>query len=248
LVLSGRDEPVMYVFGAYLRAYHPPQKRSLVLAEKALNNLVKAQKQVYAQIHNYYPQAKVGYADMLNFFDPANPWNPWTQLIARGLHYYWNARFINKTKGSFDYLGVNYYFHDRIIWHPPFKKNKNVWTDDKDWEIYPKGIYQILKFANKYNKPILITENGIADAKDKDRIRYIKEHLRYVHQATLEGANIKGYLYWSLLDNFEWSYGWAPKFGLHSVDRETFERTPRPSAQEYGKICKENAVEVEVEE
>ncbi len=241
------NEPVMYVFGAYLRAYHPPRKRSLVYAEKALRNLVKAQKRVYLQIHDYYPGAKVGYAAMLNFFEPANPWNPWTQLIAQSLHYYWNARFINKTKDSFDYLGVNYYFHDRIIWYPPFKKNKNVWTDDKGWEIYPKGIYRMLKFANKYNKPIIITENGIADAKDKDRVRYIKEHLRYIHQATLEGANIKGYLYWSLLDNFEWSYGWAPKFGLHEVDRETFARTARPSAQEYGKIAKTNSVEVEVD-
>ncbi|MCK5061241.1 family 1 glycosylhydrolase [Candidatus Parcubacteria bacterium] len=240
------NEPMMYVFGAYLKAYHPPQKRSLVLAEKALKNLVQAQKQAYDQIHEYYPKAQVGYAAMLNYFEPASSWNPWTRLLARGLHHYWNARFINKTRNSFDYMGINYYFHDRIIWRPPFKKNKNIWVSDKGWEIYPKGIYKMLKFVNKYNKPIIITENGLADAEDKNRVKFIKEHLAFIHKAIEDGVDVQGYFHWSLLDNFEWSYGWTPKFGLYKVDRETFKRTPRPSAKEYGEICKTNSVEIEI--
>jgi beta-glucosidase len=240
------NEPMMHVYGSYLKAYHPPQKRSLILAEKAFRNLVQAQNQAHKLIHGYFPPAKVGCANMLNFFEPADSWNPLEKLISKGAHYYWNQRFLDKTSEAQDFIGVNYYYHDRIVWYPPFRANRNEWADDRGQEIYPEGIYQVLKFAGQYGKPVIITENGLADSGDEDRARFIKEHLRYVHRALDEGVEVLGYMHWSLLDNFEWSHGWQPKFGLYALDRETFERTPRPSAEEYGKICKENAVEVKI--
>ena len=89
-------------------------------------------------------------------------------------------------------------------------------------------------------------ENGTADGEDKYRADFIRKHLMYVHQAIKEGVDVRGYFHWSLMDNFEWARGWAPKFGLHSVDRKTFERTARPSVEVYKKICESNSVEVEV--
>ena len=85
-------------------------------------------------------------------------------------------------------------------------------------------------------------ENGLADSGDKYRAEFIKDHLKYVHQAIKEGMDVKGYFHWSLLDNFEWAAGWKSKFGLYEVDRETFERKPRPSAKVYADICKNNRV------
>ena len=116
---------------------------------------------------------------------------------------------------------------------------------DRGWEIYPKGIYDVLKKFAAFGKPIYIIENGLADKDDSRRARFIAEHLRYVHQAIREGADVRGYFHWSLLDNFEWEAGWPPKFGLFAVNRETYERTARPSAAFYAKIAEENAVEVE---
>ena len=88
-------------------------------------------------------------------------------------------------------------------------------------------------------------ENGVADDDDDIRSVFIKKHLYFIHKAIEEGVDVKGYFYWSLIDNFEWSYGWEPKFGLYSVDRETFKRKARPSAKVYAKIARTNKLEIE---
>ena len=82
-------------------------------------------------------------------------------------------------------------------------------------------------------------ENGLADKDDKHREQFIKDHLFFIHKAMREGADVCGYFHWSLLDNFEWTEGWKPKFGLFEVKRKTFERKARPSAEVYAKICEE---------
>ena len=113
---------------------------------------------------------------------------------------------------------------------------------EMNWEIYPKGIYYRLMELKKFNKPIYITENGIADQTDEKRAKFIKDHLYWIHKAIADGADVRGYMYWSLLDNFEWHRGFNPKFGLVKVDFNTFERKIRPSAWEYAKICRENTL------
>ena len=80
----------------------------------------------------------------------------------------------------------------------------------------------------------------MADAKDEKREKFIKEHLYWIHKAIQEGVDIRGYFYWSLLDNFEWDKGFWPRFGLVEIDYQTLERKIWPSAQEYAKICKNN--------
>ena len=85
-------------------------------------------------------------------------------------------------------------------------------------------------------------ENGIADADDKLRVDFIRDHLYYVHQAMAEGVDVRGYFYWSLFDNFEWDKGFWLRFGLVEVDYKTMERKIRQSAWEYAKITKENSI------
>ena len=88
-----------------------------------------------------------------------------------------------------------------------------------------------------------MTENGIADSDDDQRRDYLSDHLRQLRLAIDEdGADVRGYFQWSLIDNLEWVYGYEPKFGLYSFDPETLERTPRPSARLYAEIASENAL------
>jgi beta-glucosidase len=94
----------------------------------------------------------------------------------------------------------------------------------------------------KYNLPIYITENGIADAQDEKRTQFIKEHLFWVMKSINEGADVRGYFYWSLLDNFEWDKGFWPRFGLVEIDYDTLERKPRKSFYAYRDIIKNNGV------
>jgi beta-glucosidase len=119
-------------------------------------------------------------------------------------------------------------------------ENKKV-AEVMNWEIYPSGIYEVLKeIKNKYNFPVYIMENGLPDSKDKQREEFIKDHLFYVHKAIEEGVNVKGYNYWSLLDNFEWDKGFWPRFGLVEIDYKTLERHPRKSFYAYRDIIKNN--------
>lgn len=238
------NEPMMFAYGAYISRRHPPQKLSLLKFHKVINNLSFIHNAVYDMIHEHFPKARVGSTNMLNYFEPAYRWNPIEVVMAKFLDYCWNGRIVKKTMKC-DFLGMNYYFHDRIVWYPPFRKNLNKWVNEKGWEIFPAGIYHELMYLKRFNKPIIIMENGTADSKDEHRTAFIREHLRYVHRAIGEGADVRGYFHWSLLDNFEWSWGWDPKFGLYAVDRTTFKRTARPSAAVYKEICKTNSLKIE---
>jgi beta-glucosidase len=90
--------------------------------------------------------------------------------------------------------------------------------------------------------PLLVTENGIATADDADRIAFTDEALHGLSAAIADGADVRGYVHWSLLDNFEWMLGYRPTFGLVSVDRETFARTPKPSLAWLGEVARRNGI------
>jgi beta-glucosidase len=112
-------------------------------------------------------------------------------------------------------------------------------------EIYPEGIYRILKTVyrrTRGNKPFYITENGFSDAEDNRRPRAILEHLAMIHRAISEGIPVRGYLHWTLVDNFEWNEGWSVRFGLVELDLLTQRRIPRSSASMFGEICRANAI------
>jgi beta-glucosidase/6-phospho-beta-glucosidase/beta-galactosidase len=157
-------------------------------------------------------------------------------------------------KGRADYIGVNYYSDTLVSAHRGIVIpviNAAVQQDhlptgrpetDVAWDIYPEGFGTVLDEAATYGRPILVTENGLADRADRNRPRFLMEHLYQLGWAIQRGADVRGYLHWSLMDNFEWISGFCPKFGFDSVDPVTAARTARPSADVYGRVIQAGKV------
>lgn len=238
------NEPMVYISGYSTGKFPPFQKRNIFKARKVFNNLIKAHQKSYQIIHKKYPKAQVSITKLTNYFEPARKWCPMEIFFAWIGHFLWNHWFLKRIKSQLDYIGLDYYFHHRIVWYPPFIRSLKKKTTDIGWEIYPKGIYYVLKYLSKFQKPIYILENGLADAKDKQRKDFIKDHLIWIHKAVEEGIDVRGYFYWSLMDNFEWAQGFKPRFGFIEIDYKTMGRKPRPSAYYYAKICKSNSLKI----
>ena len=121
-------------------------------------------------------------------------------------------------------------------------------TSDFGWEFYPEGLEDnIMRYWERYSLPLYITENGIADEADYQRSYYLVSHISSIHRAIEKGADVRGYLHWSLLDNYEWSSGFSQKFGLIGFDRKTKKFQIRPSALLYSEIAKHNGIKEEYE-
>ena len=158
-----------------------------------------------------------------------------------------DGEYDSSIKGTVDFWSVNSYVRDMIDARKAslsgkrydFVKMKMI---DKDFyleEFNPECI--VSNLTRLTDKPIYITENGLSCNDDRFRIVYIAEYLAAVNEAIRLGADVKGYLYWSLLDNYEWG-SYKPKFGLYSVDYDTFERIQKPSAAFYREIIENNGV------
>ena len=142
-----------------------------------------------------------------------------------------------------DFTGVQTYTRflvdDKGIAAPP----QGAEMTDAGYEYYPQALANTIRWAHKaIGKPIYVTENGIATDDDSRRVAFIDAALAGVRDASHEGIPVHSYLYWSLLDNFEWSAGYAKHFGLVAVDRQTFKRTPKPSAFHLGAIARANRI------
>ena len=112
-----------------------------------------------------------------------------------------------------------------------------------NWGVYPEGLYEnIMRVKQEYKGPIYVTENGIATLEDTERQTFILEHLIEVHRAIKDGADVKGYFYWSSMDNWEWAEGFEPRFGLIGINYDTQEREIRESAKLFSEIAKQNKI------
>lgn len=133
---------------------------------------------------------------------------------------------------SSDFVGVQTYSRLRIDARGLMPSEPGVPLTDMGYENYPHAIGATIRYAAKHiGRPIYLTETGIAATDDATRAAFIDATVAEVAKCVADGIPVKGYLYWSLLDNFEWTSGYAKQFGLVAVDRETFRRTPKPSAQ-----------------
>jgi beta-glucosidase len=115
-----------------------------------------------------------------------------------------------------------------------FANRSGEGLSDMGWEIYSEGLWKVIQLVHQTGKPFYITENGIADANDILRLAYLKNHLRIIQRAREKELPLKGYYYWSLLDNYEWLVGKQAKFGLFEVDfNESYQRRLRDSGSFY---------------
>jgi beta-glucosidase/6-phospho-beta-glucosidase/beta-galactosidase len=113
------------------------------------------------------------------------------------------------------------------------------------WEVYPEGIYHLLKRLTQYGPPIYITENGTSTQDEAARCRYVLRHLWQIHRAISDGVDVRGYLHWSLTDNFEWAEGWKQWFGMVGMEPGTLNRKPKPLAYLFRDIARANGITAE---
>ena len=265
------------VYAGYtkLSATWPSRSRSIWNFFKMRRNITKAHILAYREIKRFYSQTSHKSFSTISemsqkiptLYDTANSvaqcWvgitennvyipdakNFWVTFMRRLYRRFRNFYFFKENTPYYDFIGLNYYHISR---KPNFGEKyevvpKQEVITEMNWEIYPEGIYHVLKDLSKFGKPIFITENGIADQTDRLREKFIKDHLYWIWRAIQDGADVRGYMYWSLLDNFEWHRGFGPKFGLIEVGYATLERKIRPSAYEYAKICKTNQLEIDLQ-
>jgi beta-glucosidase len=226
------NEPEIVALYAYGKGTRPPEKRGIVAVYRSMSRMVQAHRVAYRKIRDVAPHSHVGSAMHMSWFESAGgPVNDFLKYLADR---FGNFYFLDRTAAHSDFIGFNHYAHNRI--NLGFNKNENKETTDVGWEIYPESIYRVLKQLRKYGLPIYITENGLADARDAKRGSFINRYLVCVKKAMDEGVDVRGYLHWSLLDNFEWDSGFWPRFGLVEIDYRTLKRKIRPSALAYKKI------------
>lgn len=152
--------------------------------------------------------------------------------------------FLDATEGD-DFIGVQTYSRNRVGPNGSVGGEDGVETLIMGYEYWPQSLEATLRRAWEYTggrTPLIVTENGIGTDDDTQRIRYLDAALAGVLRAIADGVDVRGYTCWSLLDNFEWSFGYAPRFGLVEVDRTTFARTPKPSARWLAGVAAANAL------
>jgi beta-glucosidase len=152
--------------------------------------------------------------------------------------------FLDATEGD-DFLGVQAYSRQRIGPEGLAGPEPGVPVLDMGYEYWPQALEATLRRAWTYtggSVPLMVTENGIGTRDDAQRIAYVHEALSGVLRALADGVDVRGYTYWSLLDNFEWAFGYRPRFGLVAVDRGSFARSPKRSAAWFREVVRANAL------
>jgi beta-glucosidase len=230
------NEPEAYAFESYMNAHWPPASTSFWRAFRVYRNLAYAHNQVYRVLHRMRRTYKISFAKHSIYMYPGD--DAWvTRLSAAVGQWLFDDYWIRKTIRRADYLGVNWYVSQRVygyrIHNPEDKLN------DLGWPMDPAHLEHVLdRLYHKYKKPILITENGVADANDQYRKWWLGESMRAMQRALGAGVELLGYMHWTLTDNFEWDKGRWPRFGLYAVDYRTLTRTPRASALWWAQVIK----------
>ena len=151
--------------------------------------------------------------------------------------------FLEAARGD-DFIGVQTYTRERFGPTGRLPGEEGVPLTMMGYEFWPEALGSCIRRAwdTTGGVPILVTENGISTDHDPDRIEYVRRALHGVLECIADGIDVRGYTYWSLLDNFEWAYGYRPTFGLIAVDRTTMERTVKPSAEWLGRVARANGL------
>lgn len=253
------NEPSVYASNGWLRGSWPPFKRfaltdmvaitnsgrtfeskadkglkPVFLYLRVMKNLARAHNAAYKSIKLVRPEANINFVHHVIVFD-AN-WSPFNKLKAYVVNRLWTHKFMRRTKGHYDSIGLNYYFYTQFGDRRQWRKT------DMDWNFAPEHIYDALMMLKRYRKPVFISEAGVADADDNDRAEYITKQVEGALRALSDGVDVRGHMYWSLLDNYEWALGFDKRFGLVEIDYDTLERKIRPSAYVYKKIIEQNGI------
>jgi beta-glucosidase len=236
------NEPQMIALHGYLEGYHPPGITNTVLWKRVGRILLQAHEAAVRVVRGGSVRSQSGLVVQLPLLAPARD-DEAGQAFYRAMRGELVDLYLDGLTGPDrgDWLGVQYY---RKQWVDPASPTRfaeppeGFQLTQMGWAVFPDGLRQILHRAAETGLPLYVTENGIATEDDTERVDYLESHLAAVAQARAEGVDVRGYMHWSAFDNFEWSEGYGPKFGLIAIDRDKdFTRIPKPSAHAFGRVA-----------
>lgn len=211
-----------------------------IITPAGIENVRRAHRQARAAIKDIQPDAQVGWTIATHDVQSVEGGEEKAaEVYATAIESFWE---LSKED---DFVGIQTY--TREVYGPEGKieAESNERTFQTGWEYYPQALGNTVRRAAGFTGvPVLVTENGMATDKDELRIDYTRDALEGLREAMDDGARVLGYIHWTLLDNWEWNSGFAMTFGLISVDRETFERTPKPSLGWLGNIASTNGADL----
>lgn len=233
------NEPNMVATVGWLAGQFPPGK-SDPAARRAVNDIFcRAHRRAYEAIKGVRADLPTGLTLAMQSPHPVDGGEERAARIMRNLE----DVYLDAVAGD-DFLGVQTYSRMRIGPGGQLGPEEGMRTTLMGYEFYPEALEETIRRAWAYTDgvPIVVTENGIGTDDDAERIEYVERALAGVLRCLDDGIDVRGYTYWSLLDNFEWAHGYGPTFGLVAVDRTTFTRMPKPSARWFGTVVKANAL------
>ena len=251
------NEPSIYGAQGWITGEFPPGHHGdLVGQYRVVHNMYRAHELAYAAIKRRLPDAQVGLSHHKFLFMPASNRlaNRMATAAAQLVTDRWPVgagglrRIVEATS---DYIGIAHYWGQLAAFDltrpgDQFVRRSNppdAQVTDMGWASSPSWMRDVLNELKRYDKPVYVTENGIAATDDRVRETYLTEILGNVHAAIQDGVDVRGYFHWTNTDNFEWARGYSAKFGLISVDRKTLERTIKPSGRLYARIAGANRLD-----
>ncbi len=256
------NEPTVYVKHAYVVGDWPPCRTGAWRsAARAAVHMARGHRMARSRLRSRHPHAQVGFAHSAPVIQPCDPKRLRDRMAAWIRDLVLNRAFFALVRGTprrgappFDFVGINYYTRSVVRADTggllPFVGvgcDAAHHTDqgprsDMGWEVYPLGLGTTLRRFAAWGVPLLVTENGIATKDEELRANFLTDHLAEVAGALRDGVDVRGYFYWSLIDNYEWTLGTTARFGLFGVDFGTQERQTRPVVERYRAICRANRV------
>lgn len=259
------NEPNVQMLYGYVTGQWPPGLRDRSLATRAFASLLLGHALAARALRSTSANARIGAAVHLVLAEPLRRWWPPDRLAAGVVERGFNWPFYDairdgvirlrlpgyprleqplaELQGSADFVGINYYRRN-LVGFDPFSPGfaglhqGPGLRSDAGLEMHPAGLLQLLRRAwRRYGLPLIVTENGVADAAGSLRPLYLRAHAHALACAVAEGIPVQGYFHWSLLDNFEWTDGYRLRFGLYRVDFATQTRLPTAGAEEFRRLA-----------
>jgi beta-glucosidase len=235
------NEPQMLALHGYLEGYHPPGLTNPTLWKRVGRVLLQAHEAAVRVVHDGPADSKPGLVLQLPLLAPARD-DETCKAFYRTMRGELVDLYLDGLTGADrgDWLGVQYY---RKQWVDPASPTRfaeppaGFPVTQMGWAVFPDGLRQVLLRAAATGLPLYVTENGIATEDDAERCDYLRTHVAALERARAEGCDVRGYFHWSAFDNFEWSEGYRPKFGLIAVD-DDFRRVPKPSAYAFAELAR----------
>jgi beta-glucosidase len=231
-VFAPQNEPNAYALGMMLSVFPPGR----LFDEAYYDELTQAEVRTFLQAASIIRAARADakIISIQNIIHWQRDTIDWLGLYDKALAY--NYRHLDGIAGAIDYLGFNYYQSEiasplSILWA---SQRTGVNVSDMGWFIDPEGLeIEIVELSQRYRLPLIITENGIAAGSDQKRQLYLSAHLQAVRKTLDANYDVRGYFHWTLMDCFEWTGGYGPQFGLHTVDARSNTLLPKASADLY---------------